>query len=354
MTRARSLLLLAASAVACASESEPYEGPPLPWPYEAFPEVVDPFSNLSTPEKVELGRLLFYDPILSRDKKTACATCHSEVWGLADGLPLSVGVDGEGPTGPGREGPNVTTRNAQTLWNVAFRAELFWDGRSPSLEAQALEPIRAERELDMDLDHVVARIDAAPGYESLFRAAFPDEVEPVSAANVAKALAAFQRSFVSNRAPYDQYVKGDANALSEDQLAGMQLFADAGCASCHAPPLFESPRYEQRVESADIGRELVTGAAADRGRLRVPTLRNLRETGPYFHDGSTVTLEDAVLREATTSAARGEGQALDAGQAALVAVFLRKSLMDRTREPSRPDRVPSGLAVPKDGFRIPR
>jgi cytochrome c peroxidase len=353
MTRFGSLLLLVVGA-ACASESEPYEGPPLPWPHEAFPEVVDPFSNVSTPEKVELGRLLFYDPILSRDEKTACATCHSEVWGLADGLALAVGVDGEGPTGPGREGPNVTTRNAQTLWNVAFREELFWDGRSTSLEAQALEPIRAERELDMALPDVVARIEAAPAYRPLFRAAFPDDVEPVSADNVAKALAAFQRSFVSNRAPYDQYVAGDANALSEDQLAGMQLFADAGCAVCHAPPLFEARRYEQRVEGGDIGREGVTGATADRGRLRVPTLRNLRETGPYFHDGSTATLEEAVQREASTSAARGEGSALDEGQAALVAVFLRKSLMDRTREPSRPDHVPSGLAVPKDGFRIPR
>lgn len=334
MNRLRSLLLLAASAAvaACAAESESYDGPPLPWAYEPFPEALDPFSNVSTPEKVELGRLLFYDPILSRDEKTACATCHSEVWGLADGLPLSVGVDGEGPTGPGREGPNVTTRNAQTLWNVAFRDELFWDGRTRSLEAQALEPIRAVNELDMEVDDVLVRIEAAPGYKALFRAAFPDDVETISADNIAKALAAFQRSFVSNRAPYDQYVAGDANALSDEQLAGMQLFADAGCAGCHVPPLFESGRYEQRVESADIGRELVTGDAADRGRLRVPTLRNLRETGPYFHNGSTVTLEDAVLREANTSAARGEGSALDAEQAALVAVFLRKSLMDRTRE----------------------
>ncbi|MBL8740245.1 MAG: c-type cytochrome, partial [Myxococcales bacterium] len=191
-------------------------------------------------------------------------------------------------------------------------------------------------------------------YRPLFAAAFPDDAAPISAENVAKALAAFQRSFVSNRAPYDQYVAGDENALSKDQKAGMQLFADGGCASCHVPPLFESGRYEQRVEGGDIGREHVTGVAADRGRLRVPTLRNLRETGPYFHDGSTVTLEDAVLREAATSAARGEGRALDADEAALVSVFLRKSLMDRTREPSRPDHVPSGLAVPKDGFRIPR
>jgi cytochrome c peroxidase len=349
-----SLVLASALAVACARESEPYEGPPIPWPYEPFPEVVDPFSNVSTPEKVELGRLLFYDPVLSRDEKTACGTCHSEVWGLADGLPLSVGVDGDGPTGPGREGPNVTTRNAQTLWNVAFREQLFWDGRTTSLEAQALEPILNDRELDMDLEDLVVRLNAAQGYRALFRSAFPDDAEPVSPENVARALAAFQRSFVSDRAPYDLYVNGDENALSTDQRAGMELFAEAGCASCHVPPLFESPQYAQRVESGDRGRESVSGDPADRGKLRVPTLRNLRETGPYFHDGSTETLEEAVAREAETSALRGEGGSLTEEQAALVALFVRKALMDRTREPTRPNHVPSGLAVPKDGFRIPR
>ena len=199
----------------------------------------------------------------------------------------------------------------------------------------------------MKLDDVVARIDAAPAYRPLFKAAFPDDVEPVSSENVAKALAAFQRSFVSDRAPYDLYVAGDTNALSDDQLAGMQLFADAGCAGCHAPPLFESSRYEQRVESGDIGRELVTGDAADRGRLRVPTLRNLRETGPYFHDGSTDTLEDAVLREATTSAARGEGSASTPNKLARRRL-LRKSVMDPTPS-ARPDHG-ERVAVPKDGF----
>jgi len=206
----------------------------------------------------------------------------------------------------------------------------------------------------MDLDDLLQRLHAAAGYAPLFRSAFPDVLDPITEENVARALAAFERSLITARAPYDQYVAGDEGALSEEQRAGMNLFASAGCANCHAPPLFESSRYEKRVDSGDLGREAVTKRAEDRGKLRVPTLRNLRETGPYFHDGSTVTLEDAVLREAATSALAGEGSELDDEQAALVAIFLRKSLMDRTQEPVRPKQVPSGLQVPKDGFRIPR
>ncbi len=342
---------------ACEEPSEPelgYDGPPLPWAYAPFPELREPQDNPSTSEKIALGRLLFYDPVLSRDEKTACATCHSEIWGLSDGLPLSVGVDGEGPTGPGREGPNVTTRNAQTLWNVALRPELFWDGRSASLEEQALEPIGAERELDSSPEEAAARLDEIPEYRALFAAAFPEDEAPVSPTNIARALAAFQRTMISKRAPYDRYVDGDEGALSAEQLEGMSAFADAGCAGCHVPPLFEANLYAARVPSGDEGRMAVTGRAEDRGKLRVPTLRNLRDTGPYFHDGSVATLEQAVAREAQLSAERGEGRALSASEIERVSVFLRKALMDRTREPDRPEQVPSGLEVPKDGFRIPR
>jgi cytochrome c peroxidase len=138
----------------------------------------------------------------------------------------------------------VTTRNAQTLWNVAFRQELFWDGRSASLEAQALEPIRAERELDMALPDVVARIEGAEAYGPLFRAAFPGELAYVSADNIARRSP--HSSDRSSQSRPTTNTAGDENALSEDQLAGMQL-ADAGCAGCRTA-LFEARRYEQRVE----------------------------------------------------------------------------------------------------------
>ncbi|MBK8937069.1 MAG: cytochrome-c peroxidase [Polyangiaceae bacterium] len=363
----RSLPALGAFAVAlagalavsgCDEESEPgpepYEGPPLPWAYEPFPAVVHPSDNPSSSEKVELGRLLFYDPILSRDEATACATCHSEQWGMSDGLGVSIGVDGEGPTGPGRSGPNVATRNALTLWNAALRRELFWDGRAASLEEQALQPLEQALELDLDPEEAASRIAAIPAYVELFEAAFPGEAQPVTSDNVARALSTFERSLLSNRAPYDRYVDGDEGALSDEQLEGMQLFAEAGCATCHVPPLFESNRYAARVETDDEGRMAVTAAAADRGAFRVPTLRNLRESGPYFHDGSSETLEEAVWREADVAAREGEGRALTWAEVDLVALFLKKALMDRSREPERPDEVPSGLDVPLDGLRIPR
>ena len=119
----------------------PADLPPLPWPAAAIARAPEPADNPGTPEKIALGELLFYDPILSTDKAVACVTCHSEIWGMADGLALSVGVDGTGPAGPGREGPNVTRRNAPTLWNVAYRPLLFADGRTASLEEQVLGPL---------------------------------------------------------------------------------------------------------------------------------------------------------------------------------------------------------------------
>lgn len=339
------------------SESEPeavYDGPPIPWDYAPFPDLVEPADNPSTPQKVALGRVLFYDPILGRDELIACATCHSEIWGMGDGLVLSIGVDGEGPTGPGRTGPNVTTRNAQTLWNVAYREELFWDGRSTSLEAQALEPMRAELELDLDPGDAAARVRAVPEYVAMFEEAFPEEAEPVTPTTIAKALSAFQRSMVSKRSPYDRYVAGDEGALSEEAALGMERFAAAGCASCHVPPLFESNVYARRVDSDDEGRAAITERTEDLGAFRVPTLRNLRETGPYFHDGRLTKLEEAVALEAQVARERGEGVPLSEEDERLVSIFLRKALMDRSLEPDRPHEVPSGLPVPEDGFRIVR
>lgn len=331
-----------------------YDGPPIPWAYAPFPEAREPEENPSTPEKIALGNLLFYDPVLSADDATACATCHSEIWGMSDGLPVSVGIFGEGPTGPGRDGPNKTTRNAQTLWNVAFRSELFWDGRTPDLEHQALEPLRAERELGLDPEIAAAKLAGFPEYVALFQAAFPQEPQPVSSQNIARALAAFERTLVSNSAPYDQYVAGDEGALLPEVVDGMFLFAEGGCARCHVPPLFDAKRYEARLPSQDPGREAITGNAADRAAFLVPTLRNARDTEPYFHDGSVLLLEDAVRVEAEISAARGEGRALSQDEVALVAKFINKALTDRTRDPRRPKQVPSGLQVPEDGFRIPR
>jgi cytochrome c peroxidase len=320
-----------------------------------FPAAVAPVDNPQSEAKTELGRLLFYDPLLSSDREVACATCHSELWGMGDGLPLSVGIDGVGAVGPGRTGPNVTTRNAGTLWNVALRASLFWDGRSDTLERQALVPLENAVEMNRDVDELVVDLRALPGYRALFAVAF-DGAEPITADNVARALASFERTLISSRGPYDRYAAGDEGALKAEAVDGMFLFAEAGCSDCHVPPLFESERYAARGigDASDIGREAVTGSAADRGAFRVPTLRNLRETGPYFHDGSVASLEQAVAHEVARSVADGRSRALDESEVRAIATFIHKGLMDRSQEPDRPEEVPSGLSVPLDGFRIVR
>ena len=335
-------LLLAGCSTTTDTPPASDDGPPLPWARTPLAELAPPDEG-----QAALGRLLFYDPILSADSEVACATCHSEIWGMTDGLPLSIGVDGEGPTGPGRSGPNVTTRNSPTLWNVAYRSGLFWDGRTPTLEEQALLPIENEIEMDRDMDALLSDLSANAEYRAMFEDVFGE----VSADGIAQALAAFQRTMVSNLSPYDRYVAGDEGALRPKAVDGMFAFAEAGCADCHAPPLFETERYADRGigEGDDIGRMEVTGEPADRYAFRVPTLRNLRETGPYFHDGSVSSLEDAVAHEVQLLGVSGADVDAEA-----IASFIHKGLMDRSREPDRPETVPSGFQVPLDGFRIPR
>jgi cytochrome c peroxidase len=275
---------------------------------------------------------------------------------MSDGLALSVGVGGEGPTGPGRTGENVTRRNAQTLWNVAFRSPLFWDGRTQTLEEQVLQPLAEPIELGRDPAELTSELASIAEYVQLFEAAFPGDPEPVSAGNLARAIAAFERTIVAKRTPYDQYTAGDAGALSDETVRGMFLFGEAGCASCHVAPLFESERWANRGLGGpdDPGRFEVTGNEADRGAFRVPTLRNVRESEPYFHDGSVVELEDAVAHEVARSVADGTSRDLAPDEVAAIVRFLDKALTDQSEEPSRPKKVPSGLAVPVDGFRIPR
>ena len=349
--RARALALgLLLTGAACAGGGGE-EGPRLPWQATPVPPAPEPPDNPTTAEKVELGRLLFHDPILSSDRQVACVTCHGQIWGLSDGLRQSVGVGGVGPAGTGRTGPTHTRRNAQTLWNVAFRQALFHDGRAGSLEEQVLFPLADPIEMGRDPESIVADLREIEGYRALFAAAFPGDDEPVTVQRMLEAIAAFERTLVSDHAPYDRYAAGDEAALSAEALRGMFLFAEKGCAGCHEPPLFESDRYELSLvppgEEEDEGRFEVTGDEGDRRRFRVPTLRNVRETDPYFHDGSVALLEDAIRIEA-------RGAELDDGEVRAIAEFLRKGLMDKSREPRRPLVVPSGLQVPLDGYQVPR
>jgi cytochrome c peroxidase len=344
------------AAIACGtSEQKIAPIATLPWSAGALPEIVVPGDNASNDAKIDLGRMLFHDPLLSSDRTVACVTCHSQYWGMSDGLPRSIGVGGVGPVGLGRTGPTHARRNARTLWNAAYRRALFWDGRAATLEDQVLVPMGDAVELGRAPADVVVDLSANADYRARFVAAFGGD-DAVSVVNVQRAIASFVRTVVSVDAPYDRYARGDANALAADEVRGMNIFADLGCASCHAPPLFESERYENvgiasDPSAPDDGRFEITHVDADRGAFRVPTLRNLRATGPYFHDGSSATIDDAAARMARFSA---PSRTLSADELASLVAFLRSSLVDRSHEPTRPDAVPSGLPLPVDGFRISR
>jgi cytochrome c peroxidase len=303
--------------------------------------------------RIELGTLLFYETLLSGDRETACATCHSEIWGMSDSLPRSVGLAAGLLAGPGREGPNVMRRNAPTLYNLAFRESLFLDGRTATLEAQALLPMLETGEMDRHPAESVAEMATIPEYVDLFAQAFPDDPE-VTVGNMASALAAFQRSMLSKRSPYDAYIKGDVGAIDDDVIEGMFRFADMGCDGCHTPPLFETERFENRnvpdVEGVkDDGLAEITGRAEDRGKFRVPTLRNIAFSNPYFHHGAVRKLEEAVEHELAQS-----GMPYADEDARLITLFIDKALRDESREPSRPLSLPSGLPLPRDGTTIVR
>jgi len=319
----------------------------LPWPAAEFPPL--PKIAEDVPEaRIRLGNLLFYDPILSVDKETACATCHSEFWGMGDALPVAVG-NGAGPlAGPGREGPNTLRRNSPALFNMAFRESLFWDGRSESLEEQAITPLLAEDELNRDPAEAVAELMGIAEYVNLFEEAFPEDPR-ITVDNLASALAAFQRTMVSDRSLYDAYLRGHTATLNDELLEGMFLFAEMGCNDCHAPPLFESETFANRnVPSVDGivdgGRGEITGLEEDLGAFRAPTLRNIFDSKPYFHNGAVKRLEDAVRHELEQS-----GMPFTDEDVRLIEAFIAKALRDDSRMAERPRRVPSGLPTPLDG-----
>jgi cytochrome c peroxidase len=255
---------------------------PLPW-------VIAVECNPMTPVKVELGRMLFYDGRLSKNHDIACNTCH-----LLD----RYGVDGLS-TARGHK-DQVGERNAPTVYHAAGHFTQFWDGRSPDVEDQAKGPTLNPIEMAMtDADAVVTVLESIPGYVSRFSAAFPDEENPVTFKNMAKAIGAFERGLVTP-SRFDTFLAGDDNALSESEQAGLQAFLDTGCSNCHAGPYLGGDMFQKLGlmkswdKDTDQGRFDVTGDESDRQVFKVPSLRNVVETGPYFHNGSIAKLEDAV------------------------------------------------------------
>lgn len=244
-----------------------------------------------TPEKVALGWQLFYDPRLSRDSSISCASCHLPGAGFADPRRGSVGVGG-----------GVGNRNAPTVINAALNARQFWDGRSASLEEQALGPIQNPIEMANTLEGVEARLNAIPGYRQQFRQVFGGE--SATAQLVARAIAAFERVVLSGNSPWDRWEQNrDTAAVSAAARRGAELFnGQARCGRCHVGPnfsdapagLFHNIGVGMRTAQPDLGRYGVTGRDEDRGAFKTPTLRNVIETGPYMHDGSVGTLEQVI------------------------------------------------------------
>ncbi|MGB5695010.1 MAG: cytochrome c peroxidase [Polyangiales bacterium] len=344
---ARAALVLAVLAAACGeSAGSPAVESPTPWPVTAFPAL--PEVMIDVPEaRIELGRLLFFDPILSVDRQTACVTCHSERWGMGDGIARAVGNGAGLLAGPGRRGPNELRRNSPSLYNLAFRPSLLWDGDARSLEEQALIPLFAEDEMGAERDILVTELSSIPEYVLLFEDAFPENPE-VTIENLASALAAYQRTFISNRSTYDAYLEGRPELMKDDEVEGMYRFSEMGCDDCHTPPLFESETFANRnvpeVEGIiDLGVEERTGRPDDRGKFRAPSLRNLRSTEPYFHNGSVTNMEDAIRHELEQS-----GKPFTDDHVRLITLFIDKTLRDETREAIRPVTVPSGLQLPID------
>ncbi len=348
-----------------------------------------PADNPSTPERVALGRLLFWDPILSGQKDVACATCHHPAFGYSDGLDLSIGANGAG-LGPARafvagHAPRLVKRNSQTVLNVAFNgltaggdsipagAPMFWDSRVRGLEAQALEPLKALEEMrgganpeDRAVAAAVSRLKAVPEYRRLFGLAFGGG-SAVNERNLGRALAAFQRTLVAANSPFDRYMRGDTTALGPDQVRGMERFQSIGCINCHSGPMFSD--FATHVLAVPDSPKL---PESDSGvnktyAFRTPSLRNLSVTAPYMHSGVFATLPDVVnfyQRISGGRGRRGDGGARGTnpqvsrdhidplarqlnmrgrGQQDLIA-FLR-ALDDPNFDRTIPERVPSGLLV---------
>jgi cytochrome c peroxidase len=328
----------------------------------AFPPLNEPADNPTTPEKAELGRLLFFDPVLSLNNDMACATCHHPDLSFTDGRSQAMGAGGSG-VGPERSGGISLLRNTPSLWNVGYTQALFWDGRESSLEAQSLIPLAHADEMGADdSEAIVAELQTIPQYVALFNQAFGSD-SALTMENVQRALAAFQRTLISDNSPFDRYAAGEFDALTPQQRRGLTLFRSAAtrCFECHAAPTFATETFRvvgiPDVDGLphDAGRAAISDDAPD-GAFKVPSLRNVALTAPYMHNGAFESLEEVVDFYAE-GAGRGmnsvrienvdsfiQGFTLTPQERADLVAFLH-ALSDESQLPDTPEQVPSGLPV---------
>jgi len=310
-----------------------------------------------TPEQIDLGRYLFFDPVLSGDRTLSCASCHDPARGLSDARPRSIGIHG---ADAGRAAP--------TLWNVAFLKRLFWDSRADSLEAQAPGPLYSPHEMGNTPAQLLASLNGNATYRRLFREAFPGDSGSIAERQIYSALAAFETSLISLNSRYDRYVHGHDAALTAREIEGLNVFRSfvARCSECHTPPLFTNEQIavigmpEPAGRSFDVGAQTTFGSEKLKGGFKVPTLRNITRTAPYSHSGAFAELRDAV-----EFYNKGRGHAvpkdmhlylhwhisdpkLTDTEIDRIVDFLG-TLTDETFLPQTPARVPSGLTPTKRG-----
>ncbi len=343
-------------------------------------QVIHPKTNIPNNHKIKLGQLLFFDPILSGDKDVACATCHHPKNGYAEFRDISIGVNGKGFASKRTfNSPNTipfVKRNAHTIVNTAFNgididsnynpedAPMFWDSRVKSLEAQAIEPIKALEEMrgshftDTDiLQKVITRLRSIPEYQKLFKAAFNEEY-PITIENIGKAIATFERTLISNNSNFDRYMRGESTAISLAEKEGFKLFKQVGCINCHNGPMFSD--YKMHVLSVPENNKLnfIDDGFEKQFSFRTPTLRNLRFTAPYMHNGTLPTLEKVLefYEDLSFKKSRNpnvhiqlidslaQNLQLSVKEMSPIISFLN-SLNDDTFDDSIPKVVPSGLEV---------
>lgn len=249
-----------------------------------------PANNEPTAARFELGKMLFFDPRLSRDGNISCASCHNPSLGWSDGLPTSRGSQGR-----------LLDRASPSIVNSGFNTIHLWDGKKKTLEDQALGPMEAVPEMNTDFERFFAWIKQNEGYKSAFSKAYPGE--PIGPETLKFALASFQRAIVSRTSPFDRWVGGEKKALSQQQLRGMVLFNDknkTNCIACHSAPNFTDNGFHNiglasfANENPDLGRYVQKPISLMKGAFKTPSLRDVQHTAPYFHDGSVKTLMDVV------------------------------------------------------------
>ncbi len=252
-----------------------------------LPPIPVPKDNPQTPEKIALGKQLYFDRRLSADDSVSCADCHDPKKGFSNGEQFATGVKGQ-----------KGGRNSPTVLNAAYQKFQFWDGRAATLEDQALGPIANPIEMSMTLPEMTLKVSGIGGYRKQFQKVFG--VDKITPAEVAKAIASYERTILSGNSPYDHFKQGEVEAMSESARSGMKLFfGKANCGSCHAGPNFTDNAFHNigvgmDQPNPDVGREAISKLEGDRGAFKTPTVRDIAHSGPYMHDGSMKTLAEVV------------------------------------------------------------